>query len=58
MWACASGHLEKVAFLLPKGADIHAEDKNGADALEPVKEHGNIKVRDILLKHGAGNDKR
>ena len=33
LWACENGHLQIVNYLISKGADIEAKDKNGWTSL-------------------------
>ena len=51
--ACEKGDVEKVKFLLKKGADIEARTSYGSTPLIIASYHGHIKVVKILLEKGA-----
>jgi len=48
--ACLYGRHDIVALLLPRGADIHA---NNDEALRLACKNGHIEVAEMLLAHGA-----
>jgi len=57
-YAAAYKHMEIMALLLARGADVNAADKNGRTALFVAAEHGYEEIVTWLLGRGAWKDLR
>ena len=51
--ACDLGLVDLVKYILSKGVDVNARDKEGATALNRAVGEGSVDVVKILLDHGA-----
>ena len=51
--ACDLGLVDLVKYVLSKGVDVNARDKEGATALNRAVSEGSVDVVKILLDHGA-----
>ena len=51
--ACVNGRIEIAEFLIKKGADIEAVDKDDSTSLVIACENGHIDIVKLLLKNGA-----
>ena len=54
--AASAGHIQVIAFLLDKGADIQAVNKWGMTALHYAVDKGHVEVAKMLLEKGADID--
>lgn len=58
VYAAFGGHLDVVAYLLGKGADINAASEGGMTALMAAARNGHLPVVRALLAGGADMEKR
>jgi ankyrin repeat protein len=52
MWAHGGGYLDIAKFLIEKGADVNARDKNGGTGLMSAAMAGNLEVVKFLFEKG------
>ena len=51
--ASENGHKEVAYFLLERGTDVSAQNKNGETPLHRASQRGHAEVVDMLIEHGA-----
>jgi len=56
MAASGAGDLDVIGFLLKKGADVDAQDRNGSTALMFAAGFKKPNAMELLLKNGANRD--
>ena len=57
LWvAAAAGHLEIVAFLLGRGANVNATTKSNSTPLRAACYDGHLSIVKYLVEHYAGNN--
>jgi Ankyrin repeats (3 copies) len=53
LWACQFGRNRVVEFLIDRGIDLGAQDRNGQTALHHAVIGAQLETAKLLLKHGA-----